>query len=569
MNVKKNMCLSLVFAQVILSASGGERYAVAQSDIKKSANLAEWLNARGQEVWGESPEACSDLEFARRAFLDILGRVPSVSELRDFEALDLEGIQDGKGLEPVDFNRRTLLVDLLVFGNGHYSLSQLATDTSAAAGFIQGQTPISEPTVVNETDSPKPAIGDRSDYHRLYATQLARHWSNILAPGGGNAVQLSVLEDWLRDQFSQSVPYDRLMRPLVELDNSAGPPQYYQSVAVSPVEYAGTVARSMLGVRIECAQCHDHPFTDWKQEDFWGLAAFYSGAPQVTQPDPGSGESEIKRLSTISADGVEYSAKLLWSEELIEETPEVARQKLSSWLCSADNPYFASNAANRFWQYLVGRGLYADVENLDQATDEERQFMEALGRKFAGNDFDIRVLIAAICKSDWYMAKSSAAPDDRDAFYRPMKSISPDQIFDSLEQALLLPIGRVDGQSPRWSGAMAQLLSRLNEAASESPEEYVSGIPQALAIMNGSITANATSLDESRLLRAVLESPFFTASDKIEVFYLAVLSRRPSIGESDELTKLIRREDKNGRGKQVYGEVLWALINSPEFVLCR
>ncbi len=508
--------------------------------VDRARSFAEWLNSQGVKAWEKSPEFCTDLEFARRAFLDILGRVPSVSEIRDFEAM------------PGD--RRKALVERLVFGP--------ISPREAAEEVGEQQEMVGVP------QSPGQMLAAK-DYGRLSSQQMARHWVRILSPSDG-VVQRSLLEGWLQQQFAQSVPYDQLMRPLVELDDESGPPQYYRQVALSPVDYAGTVARSMLGVRIECAQCHDHPFADWRQEDFWGLAAFYANTNPETaqQPDADLGQEPLPQVSTIVADGVQYSAKLLWSEELIAESPELARKKLSSWLCSEENPFFVNNAANRFWQYLVGRGLYPDVENLDQASEDERLFMEQVGARFAEVDFDIQVLIAAICQSDWYQAKSSSGSSG-EAFYRPMKTVSAEQIFDSLEQSLLLPVGRADSESPRWSGAMGRLISRLEEAESSSPEEFVSGVPQALAIMNGEITANATQLEQSRLLRAVVESPFFSEAERIEVIYLAVLTRRPTAQELEKLVGFVKAEHEEGRGQEVLGEILWALINSPEFVLCR
>lgn len=492
--------------------------AVAQDS--RGHDLSKWINQRGRIAWGEPPQRCDDLTFARRVFLDLLGRVPSVAELRDFE--DLPG------------DRRAALVDQIVFAESERA----------------------------------------DDYSRLASTQLARHWQSILLPNAPAATVMDQgLGSWLSEQFATQVPFDMTMQKLVELEGP-GATAYFSASGSSPVTYAGHISRSLLGVRIECAQCHDHPFTDWKQEDFWGMAAFYSTAAQG-QPLPSpAADQQTNILSKIVTDGVEYPAKHLWSSDTVITDVASARKKLGEWLCSADNPQFSANAANRFWQYLVGRGIYADIENLDEASDAERAMLDELGEKFSESDFLVAPFIAAICKSDWYQAESNVPPIDLAEFYRPLKSVSANQIFDSMEQSLLLPISRVNPDAARWTGGRTQLVSRLGEAEGQTPEEFVSGIPQALAIMNGKITMDAVDFEKSKLLRAVVESPFFGQQDRIEVLYLAVLSRRPTPDESAAVKQFLAaqedsRDTEPDDQTRAIGEVLWALLNSPEFVLCR
>jgi hypothetical protein len=488
--------------------------------------LAKWLNARGVDVWGVAPEKCDDLTFARRIYLDLLGRVPSVSELRDFEKL--EG------------DRRRQLVEALVFGEG-----------------------------------------ERAErYARLSAENMARHWRQVLLPSGavigGSAIGV---EAWLAEQFRGETPYDEIMRRLVKVQDDAAAPtsralavvgmqsQYYQLLGGLPEAYAGNISRVMLGVRIECAQCHDHPFTSWKQEDFWGLAAFYSDLGRSVVDDTASKATES--AGKIAFEGTQYSAKFLWSADSVSQTNLALRTRLSEWMTSKDNPNFATSAVNRFWQFLIARGLYADVENLDLASQSERSFADELGKRFAEDGFDIRRLVAAICKSDWYQAASRETPVDPNEFYRPLKSVSPEQVFDSMEESLHLSVSRIDPASPRWSGERTQVVSRLGESIGRSPEDYAAGIPQALLMMNGKLTNDAVNQETSRLLRAVTESPFFETRDRIEALYLAVLTRRPSADESKAIQAYLESKADEPSRDRALGELLWALLNSPEFVLCR
>ena len=264
----------------------------------------------------------------------------------------------------------------------------------------------------------------------------------------------------------------------------------------------------MLGVRIDCAQCHDHPFSEWKQDDFWGLAAFFSDFAGGNAGGTASGGQP----GEINYEGTTYKAKFLWSSDALESP--APRAKFAKWITSKQNPNFSSTAVNRFWQLLVGRGLYADIENLDEAAESDRIFVDALGEKFAADGFHVPRLIAAICKSRWYAAESEQQTDETDeadergrVFKRSLKVISPEQVFDSLEQSLHLPISRINPMAPRWTGERVQMVSRLGEAVGETPEDYASGIPQALMMMNGRMTTEAIDLDRSRLLRAVVEAP--------------------------------------------------------------
>jgi hypothetical protein len=410
--------------------------------------------------------------------------------------------------------------------------------------------------------------GPRADmYRRLRAGNLARQWRRVLIPPGTTVNgSPATIEQGLAEAFEDETPFDEIMRQLVRDPAGESSGQYYRLLGSLPENYAGHLSRVTLGVRIECAQCHDHPLTDWKQDDFWGLAAFYSDLPRAGGDQSASSPSAT---GSIEYEGTVYPAKLLWSKQPLSQQESAMRTRLSRWLTSTDNPHFASTAANRFWQYLIGHGLYPDVENLDRASAEQRAFLDELGQRFADDGFNVSRLIAAICKSSWYQAKSTDAEPTHDTFARNLKVCSPEQVFDSLEQSLILPVSRLDVTSSRWSGERTQLVSRLSETVGATPEDYASGIPQALLMMNGKMTNDAIDPGRSRLLRAVVDSPFFNDSDRINTLYLAVLTRQPSSDETETLKAFVESRSDTSARIRAYGEILWALLNSPEFVLCR
>ena len=484
--------------------------------IELSHEIAVWLNTEGRRFWGEPPMLCDDLLLARRLYLDLLGRVPSVAELRDYLAMD-------------ESTRRTALIDHLVFHQGSRA----------------------------------------DDYKRMFSEHWARQWRRVmLTPSSQAGMNPGELEGWLSQKFSRDESFDLMMSSLVEMKDANRDSVYFRLSQSNPATYAANVSRVMLGVRLECAQCHDHPFTDWKQTDFWGLAAFYSDLGVVPQ-----GANAPRKLGTIENGGVQYVAKYLWEEP---SGSVVSRSQLAAWLTAPVNRQFSSVSVNRFWQLLVGRGVFASVDDLDVASPQQRELLDALAVQFAEAKFPVRSLIGAICKSDWYQSIASDADSPKEtgekasiSFYRPLKSLSPEQVFDSLEQALMLPISRLDPSSARWTGERMQVVARLGESVGKSPEEYASGIPQALVMMNGKLTADAINVENSRLLRATLDSPFMSAADRIDTLCMATLSRHPTEEETSAFVNYIQKQESEDEKRRAHGEILWALVNSPEFVLCR
>src|SRR5205807_492575 len=155
--------------------------------------------------------------------------------------------------------------------------------------------------------------------------------------------------------------------PNTDPDSLAG--VFQQAVGVMPENLASAYVRVVLGVRLSCAQCHDHPFTDWKQKDFRGVAAFF--APQ----GEAANGSVAPSLTPMGERQDTYTAKLLWNDQPLVALPPAKspRQVLADWMVSPSNPNFAATAVNRVWQYLCGRGLAGSVDDLDRVTAEERR----------------------------------------------------------------------------------------------------------------------------------------------------------------------------------------------------
>lgn len=293
------------------------------------------------------------------------------------------------------------------------------------------------------------------------------------------------------------------------------------------------------------------------------MAAFFAGVK--------NGRIDDSSLASIRSPngGREYTAVFLGGGEANIASGKSARETLADWMVAENNPQFAATVVNRVWQHLIGNGITDSVDDLDKASPAERRVLDELAKKFVDADFDLRWLISGITKSQLYQRECLSLKEvdsEPPPGLRPIKTLAPEQVFNSLEQALALPIARVDG-SARFNGLRTQLIARMNEAASNSPDEYRAGIPQALLLMNGRLTAEATDLETSRTLRGVLDAPFLDAEAKLATLYLATFSRHPRPEEKQFLLKHIQKQPPGEQQNQAYAEIFWGLLNSPEFVL--
>jgi Protein of unknown function (DUF1549)/Protein of unknown function (DUF1553) len=478
---------------------------LAPASSESPAELAAWIDARLEAAWrakalAPRPAADDDV-FLRRAYLELTGTIPSVAESRDF----LDSTSLGKRERLI----RSLLED------------------------------------------------------KRFAEHYARLWARVLAPAGNTR---GPLEAWLRSEFAKNTPLDQMARAVLTAKGNAttaSPAAFYFAVGNSPDRVAEAVARGFLGVRLGCAQCHNHPFTHWKKEHFWGLAAFFAG----TGTNPGQVNDVFTTKISPMGSSQEYEAKLLNGQAPKVPEGRSPRAVLAEWIATPENHYFAANVVNRVWQDLCGNGLVSTIDDLDTLEAEERKLiLDELAGKFAANGFNLRWLVEGICLTKAYQQASAAGPLPGSA-QRPVRTLSPDQVFAALDQALALKKGR--GLSLRTTPEGQNLKARLEEARGSTPTDFKGGIPQALLLMNGSLISKATTLEDSFTLRAVVEAPFLKDAEKLETLFLAAYSRMPRAEERDRFLKVVRSKPNDPQAtRQAYANIFWALLNSPEFVLC-
>lgn len=479
-------------------------------------------------------EPADDAELVRRTYLDLAGRIPSVSETRAY-------------------------------------LARPATDKHSQ--------------LVDELLS-----------HPEFAAHLASVWREILLPGAVNELRLRTsvpqFEAWLRLRFAANTPYDRIVRELLTASSAESAPimfaprvigrptplAFYLSAEQKPENLAAAASRAFLGLRLECAQCHDHPFADWKQEDFWATAAFFRNGEAAADEAPVPGSVTVAEDFSRAAIEIPDTNQSVEPRFLDGSTPAWQagrgnRTTFALWLTDSANEYFARAVVNRVWSLLLGKGLLEPVDSLDQGEAmAPPAIITLLSEQLTAHELDLRFLVRTITRTRAYQLSSgSDAPSNSPAaeFSRYLvRSMSAEQLYQSLLQATGVPLA-TEGPAEiglAGFGRRAEFIRRFTIDA-ERRDSAETSILHALALMNGSLVANATDLENSFTLVSVTEAPFLDTDERIRTLFLATLSRQPSDAELEHFTTFVSEHTEDDAPRAAYSDVLWALINSAEFAL--
>lgn len=468
-------CL-LLFGVLVANLTGEE--VVERGREAMAARIDELIIARLATTKWQAAQPSSDAEFVRRIHLDLTGVVPRVAEVRAFLADKSE-------------DKRERLIDRLVTSPAH-------------------------------------------------ATHLANTWRRVMLPGGLNVEQINNVvgvQNWLRGQFVENTRYDNLVSELLvatEGDES-GPALYYTSLDLAPEKLAGSTARIFLGLQIECAECHDHPFDKWKQKDFWGYAAFFA---QLERDESMRGNRALRIADKNVGDVKLPNSEIVVSphypggQEPSEGELGTRRMKLAIWMASRDNPYLARAAVNRVWGQLFGRGLVEPVDDLGPHNPPSHpELFDELTQYFVESGFDLRELYATLTRTQAYQRTSqwtsSPAPPPELIAHMPLKTLSADQLYDSVNRVLnRVPAQGAAAGSPLLDPQRQAFVARV-EGTGKSPLDYEAGVLQALTLLNGADIAEAADPQRSPLLGGV-EAPWLTDEGRIETLFLATLSRPPT-----------------------------------------
>lgn len=463
-----------------------------------------------------------DAELVRRLYLDLVGRTPTVYEIRSY-------------LNDRSADRYEQLVDRLLESPDH-------------------------------------------------ASQMAAVWRSFLIPDSVDLTAFGGVESfdrWLADRFEKNQPYDQTVRELLMAEgrlSRSGPLLFYSAAKLDPDQLATRTARVFLGMRLECAQCHDHPFEPWTQQDFWSLAAFFA---QISRPQTNLqavtavmqvrdiARGEVKLPNTDAVVAPRFPNRAQMDDALASQA---RRKQLAVWITAAENPYFARATANRVWDLMFGRGIVDPVDNLGtQHPPCSPELLEALASQLIEQEFDLRELFRTIALSKAYRLSSAAptADEQRLAYFAQMavKALTAEQIYDCITVATLLDSAAADSFNVnRFGNADRAQFLQLFRTPSGRKTEYQAGIPQALTLMNGTLIDSATGLSSSGLLKS-LEAPFFTNQQRVDVLYLATLSRHPRTAEWEQLSEIVNDKTSGIALQEGLADILWALLNSAEFTM--
>lgn len=410
-----------------------------------------------------------------------------------------------------------------------------------------------------------------------YVNHFAAFWRDVLLPETktGSDVQFLALpfELWLQRHLVLNTPYDEMVRQLLttplttpnvnraasELPAASAAP-FFLAKQASPENLAAATSRVLLGLRIECAQCHDHPFDEWKREEFWGFAAFFGGIRPAGPGTYGSVQEVFDRRELM----IPETQTVVQAAYLDRTTPrwrprEGARQTLANWITAARNPYFAKATVNRVWGLLMGYGLVDPVDDFSRGNPASHPvLLDEMADEFVAQGFDLRLLLQAIANSRVYQLTSRAthaSQEDPHQFARmTLRGLSSHQINNCLQQA------RGAGPSPDARGS-AEELARLAGSESSAPRDHQPSVLFALAAMNGAQTSAAADVRTSPVLTALLSFPM-TDAERVESLYLTTLSRFPTPAERKRMLDHVT--DAN---PDALGDVLWVLLNSSEFLV--
>jgi hypothetical protein len=471
----------------------------------------------------------SDEEFLRRATLDLIGLVPTPEDYRAF-------------LQDKDPARRSKLIDRLL---------------------------------------------ERDEFADLWATK----WAEVFKVAGQNDAvngtdRKAAFEyyDWIRDQMKRNVPLDQFVRAQVAATGSNLRQPAVNLYTMLPAgqydakEVAQDVSQLFTGIRVQCAQCHNHPFDRWTQDDYYGFVSFFTGVKRKQASE----EREFYIYDDPNAppakhllDGHPAPAKFLGGD-----APDVKgkdpRAALAEWLTSKDNAMFRQNLANRIWAQFFGRGIVDPVDDVRISNPpSNRELLEALGQHLADYNFDARRLIRDICNSRVYQLNSAPnatnRDDDSQFSHARLRRLRADVMLDSISEVTSTPSNFND--SPQGLRAMQlfdgghsannYFLKTFGECSRESinvsETRLEPTLAQALHLLNGDTVEG--KLARSKVIADMLKDGA-RPQEIIDRIFIRALSRLPSEPELKRLMPLVTAHPGDRKG---YDDILWAILNSTEF----
>jgi hypothetical protein len=464
-------------------------------------------------------ELCTDEAFLRRAYIDIIGTLPAPEEYQRF-------------MSSTAPNKRDLLVDELL---------------------------------------------GRKEFAELWVMK----WAELLQIRSSNQVSYKatlLYYNWLQDKIAKNVPMDQMVQELLAARGGTfkNPATNYYQNETDTLKVAENVAQVFMGMRVQCAQCHNHPFDRWTQDDYYSFAAFFSQIGRKGTDDPretvvfNSGGGEVNH----PVRGQPMKPKFLGGD-----SPDVAgkdrRQVLAKWLASPENPYFATNLANIVWAHFFGQGIIEPVDDVRVSNPASNpELLQELGKKFTEYKYDFKKLVRDICTSRTYQLATqpteSNQGDTRNFARGGIRRIKAETFLDCISQVTEtknkfpgLPLGAravqiADGTVSNYFLSTFGRATRETVCSCEVKLEPT--LSQSLHLLNGDVSTQKIQAGNLVGRRLAEKKP---PAEIIEELYIRCLSRKPLPQERAKLEALVAAEPDK---KKALEDVFWSVLNSREFM---
>ncbi len=465
-------------------------------------------------------ELCTDEEFLRRATIDIVGLLPTEEEYYSF-------------IQNSSLTKRAELVDSLL---------------------------------------------DRKEFSEIWAMKWAQL---LLVKSDNNQVSYKaafLYSSWLTNKLAEETPIDQIVRELIASKGGVfeQPQTNFYQVERDTKKTAENVAQVFMGIRTQCAQCHNHPFDRWTMDDYYGFASFFSQIGRKTSED-------YREVIVYNRGGGEINHpvhnKPVPPTFLGGSRPEIngldRREILASWIASPDNPYFAKSIANRVWAHFMGVGIVDPVDDIRVSNPASNpELFDALGTRLTDYSFDLKQLVRDICNSQAYqrstLPNATNQLDSRNYAYAQVRRIPAEMLLDCISQATGtkdkfrgLPLGAraVQIADGRTSSYFLTTFGRSpRDTVCDCEASTDPSLSQALHLLNGSATQG--KIEQGKRINSWLDQGL-SVPDVIDKIYICTLSRPASKRESDELTKLVISAGDHRKGLE---DAFWAVLNSREFM---
>ncbi len=438
-----------------------------------------------------------------------------------------------------------------------------------------------------------------------YAQHQADAWDMVLFgrnPPGYQTDQRDGFQKWLRDQIAANTPYNEWVRAMLRAEGNSvddGPPMYLVQYRNAPEDAAVAVTQRFLGIQLQCARCHDHPFESWTQLDFYGMAAFFARLEVVSvgKQDRDTkwmiGEKNLGDVlftgpateQTPGKKGEPVGAKFLGGDQVEEPTlpddfseprnfpankeppkPMFSRKDvLADWVAAPDNPYLARALANRVWAQFMGRGLIHPVDNMSPANKPSHpELLDTLADAIRARNFDLKWLIRELVSSKTYqLAATGDVADAMPQWFQRARTrpLSAEELVASWRVAT--NYDQASGKDPsddRFFGVTSGYALRFFGEPATGTGDFQGGLHEHLYLNNGQVAQLiSTAKDSLHHSLATSNEPW---EERVDRLYLSILNRPPA---DEERTRFVEYLSVGENANERLREAIWTLMTCSEF----